>query len=218
MTSSTLSAPSRHRRLSSRTEIKPQPAEPRSAYDREFWLAFLSNVLSAVAVCLLFRYADFITLLGGTEFHLGWIVGVGMVGSLLTRSFLGSWIDRHGTRWMWLCSLLLFAGTCFAHLAVQSYSARPSICSASVIAARWPAWAAPRRPSSRCDVLLIVWPKWSACWAPPALSVMCWVLCLATFSSARLPWTVPKSSLCSFSPLCLDWSQCPSPGLPRFRK
>ena len=71
---------------------------------------------------LLFRYADFITLLGGTEFHLGWIVGVGMVGSFFMRMALGSWIDRYGTRPLWLGSLLLFAVTCFAHLAIASHT------------------------------------------------------------------------------------------------
>ena len=38
---------------------------------------------------LLYRYADFVRLLGGTEFHLGWIVGVGMVGSIFMRLALG---------------------------------------------------------------------------------------------------------------------------------
>jgi MFS family permease len=73
------------------------------------------------AVALLFRYADFVTLLGGTEFHLGWIVGVGMVGSLLTRLVLGSCIDRYGARLLWLLSTGLFVATCFAHLTIGSH-------------------------------------------------------------------------------------------------
>jgi hypothetical protein len=53
-------------------------------------------MLISAAVAILYRYADFVTLLGGSEFHLGWIVGVGMVGSLSVRLALGSWIDHHG--------------------------------------------------------------------------------------------------------------------------
>ena len=75
-----------------------------------------------VAVALLYRYADFVTLLGGTEFHLGWIVGVGMVGSLVMRLALGSCIDSYGTKLVWLGSTLLFAATCFAHLAIASHT------------------------------------------------------------------------------------------------
>ena len=103
----------------------PQPhtaAQPHIVYDRPFWLAYASNMLLMVAVALLFRYADFVTLLGGTEFHLGWIVGVGMVGSLVTRLALGSCIDRYGSRLLWLGSTVLFVATCFAHLAIASHT------------------------------------------------------------------------------------------------
>ena len=58
----------------------------------------------------------------GSEYHLGWIVGIGTVGSLVTRLLLGAWIDRYGTRPLWIASALLFAATCFAHLAVASHT------------------------------------------------------------------------------------------------
>ncbi len=58
-----------------------EPEEPGcSPYDRSFWLAHAANTLVAVAAGLNYRYADFVTFLGGSELHLGWIVGVGMVG------------------------------------------------------------------------------------------------------------------------------------------
>ncbi len=95
---------------------------PPVIYGRQFWLAYTSNALLLVAVALLFRYADFITLLGGTEFHLGWIVGIGTFGSLFTRLLIGSWLDRYGTRLLWLASAVLFSATCFAHLGVQSHT------------------------------------------------------------------------------------------------
>ncbi len=89
-----------------------------SPYDSAFWKAFLANSLVTVAVAVLFRYADFITLLGGTELHLGWIVGIGMVGSLTMRLLVGSWIDRYGPRLVWLFALLLLACVCFGHVLV----------------------------------------------------------------------------------------------------
>jgi len=94
----------------------PEP----TAYGRPFWLAYVANTLVMVAIALLFRYADFITHLGGTELHLGWIVGIGMVGSLAMRLALGLGIDRYGPRHIWLGSVLLFAAACFAHLAIGS--------------------------------------------------------------------------------------------------
>lgn len=97
-------------------------SEPRTGYGPPFWCAFLSNLTIMMAVALLYRYADFIQLLGGTEFHLGWIVGVGIAGSVATRLLIGSWIDRFGSRPLWIGSLLLFAVTCLAHLAVTTYN------------------------------------------------------------------------------------------------
>jgi MFS family permease len=81
-------------------------------------MAYLNNTLVCVAWALLYRYADFITLLGGTELHLGWVVGVGWIGSVSMRFSLGSRIDQHGPRRIWLGSLILFTISCFAHLAV----------------------------------------------------------------------------------------------------
>lgn len=89
-----------------------------SPYGLPFWKAYLSNMAVMVAIALLFRYADFVTVLGGTELQLGWIVGVGAVGSLLMRASLGTAIDHYGPRLVWVLSLIAFAASCFAHLAV----------------------------------------------------------------------------------------------------
>lgn len=122
-TASPVRRPPRLRRFTQpRTRPEIRPSEPPVVYGWPFWLAYASNLLIMVAVSLLFRYADFVTLLGGTEFHLGWIVGVGMVGSLVMRFVLGSWIDHYGTRAVWLGSLLLFVAACFAHMAVASHA------------------------------------------------------------------------------------------------
>jgi MFS family permease len=105
----------------------PSPAFPGperlrdNPYDAAFWKAFLANFLVTVSVAVLFRYADFITFLDGTELHLGWIVGIGMVGSLSMRLFVGTRIDRHGPRSVWLFALLVLVLTFFAHLLITRH-------------------------------------------------------------------------------------------------
>jgi MFS family permease len=45
-----------------------------------------------------------------------------MVGSMFTRLLLGSWIDRYGSRPLWIGSLLLLSATCIAHLTVSTHA------------------------------------------------------------------------------------------------
>lgn len=100
----------------------PPPLAQASPYGPHFWLAYLANILVMVAIAMLFRYADFVLLLGGSEWHLGWIVGVGMVGSLVVRLAMGQAIDTYGPRLIWLGSVVLFAVVCFAHVTVTTHN------------------------------------------------------------------------------------------------
>ena len=96
-----------------------------SVYDKSFWLAYVALILIMAGCGLVYRYADFVFFLGGTEFHLGWIVGVGMGASLLMRLFLGVWVDRYGVRAIWTGSLLLLSVSCLGHLLVNQYDSWP---------------------------------------------------------------------------------------------
>jgi MFS family permease len=111
--------PRKHRSHPQQLAVAP-PVGESPAYGRSFWMAHLANTLLLSGVGILFRYADFVTTLGGDEFHIGWIVGLGMVGSFFMRLFIGAWIDRYGARPLWIGSLALFIGTCLAHLCVTS--------------------------------------------------------------------------------------------------
>ena len=91
-------------------------------YGRRFWLAYAANFLTCVATNTLVRYADFVHQLGGTAWHLGWIVGIGTLGSLCGRFILGRAIDQQGAKTIWIGSLLVFAASCFAHLGIHSPS------------------------------------------------------------------------------------------------
>lgn len=73
-----------------------------------------------VAVSLLFRYADFVERLGGSEQQLGWITGLGMCGAIVARCFQGMAIDRYGAGRIWLLSLVLLVGCLLSHLLVTT--------------------------------------------------------------------------------------------------
>ena len=74
-------------------------------YNGSLLLAFLANVFQLIAVSLLFRYADFVELLGGDEWHLGWIVGMASVGAIACRLIQGIAIDRFGPGVIWIVSI-----------------------------------------------------------------------------------------------------------------
>jgi MFS family permease len=97
------------------------PAATSGIYGATFWLTYGSNLAIMVAICLLYRYADLVLFLGGDEFHLGWIMGTGMVGSLLMRLVMGSAIDHYGTRAVWVTSTVGYVLACLGHLLITRY-------------------------------------------------------------------------------------------------
>ncbi len=101
-------------------------------YGREFWFAYLSNTSMMVAISLLFRYADFVKVGGGSEGDLGWIVAAGMVGSLVMRWAQAVGIDSLGPRSIWFLSALGFAAGSLAHLWIES-ARGPAVYAAQVV-------------------------------------------------------------------------------------
>lgn len=89
-------------------------------YGPRFWFTYLANIGLMVAVSLLFRYADFVHHLGGTEKQLGLITGIGMFGAISARCFQGVAIDRYGASRIWLLSLVLLVVCLLGHLTIQS--------------------------------------------------------------------------------------------------
>ncbi|HVX59911.1 MAG TPA: MFS transporter [Pirellulales bacterium] len=95
-----------------------RPNAETTAFGWPFWLTYAANLLLMVAVSLLYRYGDFVTYLGGSEVNLGWVIAVGMVGSLAMRMGQGVGIDAYGPRQIWLWSSATFVAVCLAHLLV----------------------------------------------------------------------------------------------------
>ncbi len=115
--------------VSAETVVPPAAADPRanprpeagnrSVYDRTFWITYVGNTAFTIAMALMYRYADFVLYLGGTEWNVGLIVGVGMVGSLTMRLLQGFGIDHLGARRIWLWSNTAFIVALLAHLLVE---------------------------------------------------------------------------------------------------
>jgi MFS family permease len=89
-------------------------------YGPRFWFTYLANLGLMVAVSLLFRYADFIHHLGGTEKQLGLITGIGMFGAIGSRCFQGVAIDHYGAARVWIFSLVLLVACLMGHLTIGS--------------------------------------------------------------------------------------------------
>ncbi len=92
------------------------------AYDWTFGVIYSANLLLMLSLSLMFRYADFVSISGGDEAQLGLIVGVGTLGSLGARLYMGSSIDRYGARVVWLCSLVLYSVGILVHAGIDSAS------------------------------------------------------------------------------------------------
>ena len=89
-------------------------------FGAEFACVYIANTCMTMAMSLLFRYADFVRYLGGTEADLGWIVGLGTVGAICMRVFQGVAIDRVGAGRIWLGSLLMVIFSLACHLQIEN--------------------------------------------------------------------------------------------------
>lgn len=84
-----------------------------------FWCAYVANTSLMLGVSLLFRYSDFVEHLGGSEYELGWIVGIGMVGAVVMRLVIGLCVDRYGAANTWIVSELGVILSLVGHLGVD---------------------------------------------------------------------------------------------------
>jgi MFS family permease len=98
--------------------VAPLRVPSPNPYGTSFWLCYAANAALTTAIALLYRYDDFVRSFGGTEFQLGWIVGIGMIGSLAMRAWQGAGIDHYGPRRVWLCSVALYIVAVLGHLTV----------------------------------------------------------------------------------------------------
>ena len=103
--------------------VTARPANTTSpVYNRLFWLTYAANTVLVLANALTFRFAEFVTFLGGTEQTTGTVISVGVLAAVAVRFRLGQDIDVSGTRRLWLASSTLFAAACGLLLLAQEIS------------------------------------------------------------------------------------------------
>ena len=107
---------------SSNIDDKEHGVNSPQVYNVSLLMAFLANVFQLIAVSLLFRYSDFVNVLGGDEWHLGWIVGIASFGAIACRLIQGTAIDHFGPGKVWIISLLGEIVAIAWHLGIDSVS------------------------------------------------------------------------------------------------
>jgi MFS family permease len=107
-----------------RSDSRAEAGSPlvEGVYHRRFWFAYAANFVLSMANALMFRFAELVAWLGGTEQAVGAIAGTGLFGVLLVRLVLGQGIDRYGTRAVWTASALFFIVGSGAFLACHDVS------------------------------------------------------------------------------------------------
>lgn len=82
----------------------PQSDTDDLIYGRNFWLAYVANLMLVCANSLTFRFAEYIAARGGSEELTGAIVQAGLFAAIVCRLGLGGAIDHYGPRRIWLLS------------------------------------------------------------------------------------------------------------------
>ncbi|MHC4877932.1 MAG: MFS transporter [Planctomycetota bacterium] len=95
-----------------------EPSESSNArlYDRSFCCAFLSQIGFVLANTLMTHYSRWIAFLGADLEQTGFIMGVGAIISVVSRPWIGQWIDRVGARNMWFIGYAVFAAGSLSNL------------------------------------------------------------------------------------------------------
>lgn len=85
-------------------------------YDRNFLIAFVSQMCFVISNTLMAHYARWIEFLGGDLRQVGSIMGAGALLGLALRPWMAQWINRLGARAMWGIGYVTFGCAALANL------------------------------------------------------------------------------------------------------
>ncbi len=95
--------------------------EPPRLYTRQYFQLFIAVILYMTGLSLQVHFGEYVAYRHGSESTLGWIMGIGMAGSLLARPWIGSWVDQLGTK------PVLFGGAVVAGAAAVAFRLTASL-------------------------------------------------------------------------------------------
>lgn len=84
-------------------------------YTPSFFLLFAVVFCFICGFSLQFHFGQYVAFLGGNESQLGWVLGLGVIGSLCTRPIVGVLIDRFGPKPGLLVGALLGMGAAVSY-------------------------------------------------------------------------------------------------------
>ena len=108
--------------LDSASNVLHEPTQTARLYDRNFALALASQTCFVVANTLMAHYARWIEFLGGGVRQVGFIMGAGAILGVIVRPWMAQWINRLGSRTMWLIGFAVFSLGSFGNLLVDDLS------------------------------------------------------------------------------------------------
>lgn len=87
--------------------------EPSALYSPAYFRLLAAVILYMSGLSLQVHFGAYVAYRGGSASTLGWIMGLGMAGSLLARPWIGNWVDRLGTRTVLLGAAFTAAAAAF---------------------------------------------------------------------------------------------------------
>ncbi|MBI1314696.1 MFS transporter [bacterium] len=112
-----------------------EPSEPANErlYDRSFCCAFLSQIGFVLANTLMAHYSRWLNFLGADIAETSFIMGLGATVSIVSRPWIGQWIDRVGARNMWLIGYAVFATGSLSNLLLTDLTWPVYLCRGLII-------------------------------------------------------------------------------------
>lgn len=110
----------------------PDPGNDR-LYDRSFCCAFLSQIGFVLANTLMTHYSRWVAFLGADLEQTGFIMGAGAIISVVSRPWIGQWIDRVGARNMWFIGYAVFGAGSLSNLLLTDLTWPIYICRGLIV-------------------------------------------------------------------------------------
>ncbi len=104
--------------------------EAKPLYTLSFFQVLVGAMLTMTAVSMQFHFGEYVASVGYSVNVLGWITGIGVVGTISLRPYTGRWIDTLGCRPCFLAAAIAGAAANFSFQFAESFWA---ICAIRIV-------------------------------------------------------------------------------------